>query len=324
MKNENNVKQKILDLIEETVSVFERRGTDQYRIRCPFCGDNQKDPKDAHCYIKCSQDPTEPILYNCFKCPAGGILGKSFLERLGINSPDIKMLNATYNKLVTYKPATVEVLTGSPNLDSNQLDYIEYRLGTGFTYQDLDNFKVVWDINLVKPHISNRATLENLPNNNDSITFISDDKTMLLSRSFSDNGQRWKKQRMFGGDIRSFYTVKSMIDLFTEGPITVNIGEGVFDVLAVYKNYNSGDNSLYLAVLGKDYEIAIDYILSKGIVGKNVDVKVYIDSNIDPKATRRQFKKYKWMFNSISILRNGKADDFGHKAEEIFPIELRV
>ena len=61
----------------------------RYRIRCPICGDSQKDFKDSHCYIKCSDDPNEPLLYKCFLCNAKGMVNEDFLKMLQIKGDDI-------------------------------------------------------------------------------------------------------------------------------------------------------------------------------------------------------------------------------------------
>ena len=46
----------------------------QIRTRCPFCGDSQKNINTGHLYLRINPDDNLPIVYNCFKCPAKGIL----------------------------------------------------------------------------------------------------------------------------------------------------------------------------------------------------------------------------------------------------------
>ena len=56
-------------------NVFIRKVNDvEYQTRCPYCGDTQKNFNDGHLYIKINPNDNLPIVYNCFKCPAHGVL----------------------------------------------------------------------------------------------------------------------------------------------------------------------------------------------------------------------------------------------------------
>ena len=87
---DNEIKRKVLNAIKDHVDVFIPKSSIQYVIRCPLCGDTDKDPTHAHCYIKCSNDPLEPLQYNCFLCNNNGRIGRYFLDKLGIDQDLIK------------------------------------------------------------------------------------------------------------------------------------------------------------------------------------------------------------------------------------------
>jgi len=250
----NDIKQRVLDEIQNHSTVFKKVNSIQYRIRCPICGDSQKDLNDSHCYIKCDfNNPTEPLLFNCFKCNESGKVTSSFLRKLGIKSDLInKIDNQRFNKIGSITKTNIELITGVPVINSKQIAYIEHRLGNGFTLEDFDKFKIIWDMNSVFPYITNQRIKNTMPSNNDSITFLSDDKSVLLTRSFSDEGDRWRKITLFSSGNKSFYTIKTTLDLFTQDSIIINIAEGVMDVLSIYKNFND-ENSAYIATLGSDY-----------------------------------------------------------------------
>ena len=59
------------------------------RTRCPYCGDSSKNQNTGHFYIRISPNDNLPILYNCFRCPAKGILDKDTMELLGITDRDL-------------------------------------------------------------------------------------------------------------------------------------------------------------------------------------------------------------------------------------------
>lgn len=308
----NEIKELIMNEINEKSINFSQVGPSQYRIRCPICGDSQKNIKDAHCYIKCDYtDPFEPILYNCFKCNSSGVVNEYFLKQLGIDNPIINENNNHRYNRVSFKKANVDVVTGDVNLDSAQAYYVNHRLDRRFTKEDFEHFKIVWDINILKDYITNSRVIRNLPNNLCSISFLSDDKSVLLSRSFDNNGERWTKLKLFPSEGKSMYTLKYPFDVFnTDSPSILYIAEGIFDILSIY-GMNDITNSAYIAVLGSDYGSGIEYAISKGIIGKSINVVIFIDSDIDHRKLSYSLKKYKWMYNRIDIAQNTIDKDIG-------------
>lgn len=321
----NDIKHQILDEIEKRVDVFSKVSAIQYRIRCPICGDSQKNLRDAHCYIKCSYDPNEPLLYNCFKCNSGGKVNSAFLEKLGVKSELTKKLdNQRFNKIALWKNIDINIMTGEPVIKSPQVKYISDRLGDGFTKEDIERFKIVWDLNAILPYITDQRVRNSMPNNMTSISFLSDDKSSLLTRYFSDDGSRWRKIKLFPSENRAFYTIKTTLDLFTPDDIEVNIAEGVFDVLSIYRNFNECPNSVFVASLGSDYISAVDYVIGKGIIGSNVIIKVYIDDDVNERSLKYRLKKYKWIFKDIYIYRNIKSKDVGVTTDKIKLVERKI
>lgn len=325
----SDIKHQIMDEIEKNSDVFIKASSIQYRIRCPICGDSPKNPKDAHCYIKCSYDPNEPLLFNCFLCNAGGVVSETFLEKLGVSS-DLRnqINNRRFNKIASLKNFHDAINIVSPNasdaLASPQARYITSRLGEGFTIDDFENFKIVWDLNNIFPYITDRRIKNSMPSNMNSISFLSDDKSSLLTRYFSDEGSRWRKIKIFPSENRSFYTIKATLDLFTNDDIEVNMAEGVMDVLSIYKNFRSCDNSVFIATLGSDYISGIDYIILKGLIGYNVTLRIYIDSDVNERDLKYRLKKYKWLFNNIYIMKNIKSKDVGVTIDKIKLVESKI
>ena len=317
----NNTKQFILEKIKSRAEIFHKINDIQFRTRCIFCGDSQKNLKDAHMYLKCSYNPNEPIFYNCFKCNASGKVNKYFLKKLNIDTSLIK--DELLNKLSYNKKTNVNIITGNPIMNSPQVDYTEYRVGEGFTYDDYDQFKIIWNINSLIPYISNNRIKHILPSNDTSISFLSEDKSTILTRYFNDNIGRWKKTKLFPSENKSFYTIKSDINLFSKDNITINIAEGIYDVLSIYKNFNTGNDSVYLAALGSDYESALQFAINTGFIGKNILIKIYLDSEIDLDELKIQLKKYQWLFQKILIYKNIKYKDFGTTIDKIKYIEYR-
>lgn len=319
-------KQKILDAIMASshVPIFKRASSIRYRIRCPICGDSQKDFKDSHCYIKCSDDPNEPLLYKCFLCNAKGMVNEDFLKMLQIKGDALNLVKSQrYNKVRSITESNVDIITGTPVIDSPQVKYIENRLGKGLDIKDFDRFKIIWDIGSIIPYISDKRELNMLPSNMNSISFLSDDKRMMLSRGF-DNDSGWRKITIVQSDEKSFYTIKTMLDLFSKDIITVNIAEGVFDILSVYKNFSNNKNDVFIAILGSDYLSGIEYAICKGIIGSNINVRIYVDTDQNVDKIKKQMKKEKWLFREIKIIRNSKSKDVGVRINDINLLEDKV
>lgn len=320
-----DIKHQIINEIQQKVNVFKPVPPIRYRIRCPYCGDSQKNPRDAHCYIKCSPDPSEPLQFKCFLCNRKGIVRKDFLDLLGVDPKLSEQIDRQkYNRISAFRENNdLKMIIGEPNLASRQVKYIESRLGPGFTLDDYDRFKIIWDMKGIYDHITDQRVINTMPSNLDSVSFLSDDKSMILNRSFQDE-YRWRKIKLFPNDITSFYTIKVTLDLFTKDPIVVNIAEGIFDVLSIYKNFTDTPNSVHIATLGSDYTAAVDYAISKGFIGSNIILKIYYDSNISGKKVASQLKQYKWAFGGIFLYKNIIGKDVGVKREEIILSETRV
>lgn len=319
-------KMKLVKIMEMNLPIFTKRSDIRFSIRCPICGDSDKHPEHTHCYIKCGYDPNEPLLYKCHLCNAKGKVDKWFLQQLGLTDKSILELvsDVKYNKIGSIKYNDIEILTGDVNMNSNQVKYIENRLGKGLSIEDYDKFKIIWDLNNIYDLVPVKVK-NSLPNNTDSISFLSDDKSTLIIRTMKeDSSERWRKVRLNDSDNRVFYTIKTMVNLFSQDKIYVNIAEGVFDVLSIYKNFNTGDNSAYIATLGSDYIGAMDYAVMKGFVGSNIIIRIYIDSNISEKDLLKKLKNHKWKFNSIYVYKNIIGKDVGVKIEEIKLAEFKV
>lgn len=320
-----SIKMQILDKIEEVSPVFHRVGENQIRIRCPVCGDSRKDPYKSHMYLKCDLTSNEPILYNCFlaNCNAHGKVDKEFLEKMGIAVEGMEIFdNTIFNKIRSLKSMDIDILTDDVDMNSMQKKYIEHRLGGGFTPDDYKRFRIVWNIENIATRLSNQKTIDRLPSNQNTISFLADNKSYLITRTFAeDNG--WRKIKLFDyGNI--YYMIESSFNLFTDEDVYINIAEGIFDILSVYKNFNTGTNSAYIASLGSDYISALQYLIAKGLFGKNTHVRIYIDSEINKKMLAYKLTKFKWLFGKISIFANIKYKDVGVTIDRIKLIESTV
>ena len=318
----NDIKQQVLQEIEKAVPIFIRSSPIQYRIRCPICGDSQKNRRDTHCYIKCSMDPTEPLLYYCFKCNAYGRVNRMFLEKLGIDGDILGALDKRhYNRIQTIQTVNDEMILGTPSLESKQVKYMQKRLGVNFTEEELAHMRLVKDIWYMRAFIGSTGARNALPGNDHAIAFITEDRAVMAIRSFLDEEGQWRKMKLFPSEMKSFYTIAGTINPFEE--CIVNIAEGIFDIISVYKNFPS-ENAAYIATLGSDYISAVDYAVMKGLVGNEIHLRIYVDTDVNEKELVTMLKTYRWMFGSITTLRNVKSKDVGVPIDEIELVERTI
>jgi len=321
----NEIKRKILNAIEDKADVFIKKSDIQYLTRCPICGDTDKDPTHAHCYIKCTYNPTEPLQYNCFLCNNNGAIGKYFLDKMGIDKNTINEYTSDmkYNKLPSLKDSK-DLELSELDMSSDQIKYIEYRIGKGLSIEDYNKFRIVPNISDLEKYITSVKVKHTLPSNRNSISFLNDDNSVLLTRLFEDiDNKRWNKKRLFPSNNKSMYTIKIQLDLFTEEEININISEGVLDALSSYKNFSEGI-SINLAVLGSNYIDGIEYMIAKGFIGDNINIRIYVDDNINIKQLKNDLKSYKWIFKSINIYENILYKDIGTHVEKIQLKEYKV
>lgn len=305
----------ILKEIENSVQVFYPAGLNEYRIRCPFCGDSQKNFKSAHMYLKCSRDETEPIIYHCFKCNKSGKLNNDFLKLLNIKV-EIDENNFINNRLFNFKNHKIDL---SNELIQSSINYIKYRLGDGLTQDDYLKFRIISLENL-KEIFKNKRIVNTLPTDNDVISFITEDNSTIIMRSLFDNKYRWRKIELFNDGVQ-VYTIKTQLDLFTKNEIEIHITEGIFDAISAYKNFRT-KNSIFIAVLGSDYKKGINYCIDKGIIGSNIIIKLYLDQDINENKIKKEIKSLKWIFGEIHFYKNAVDHDLGVTFDKIKLIEV--
>lgn len=251
--------------------MFKHMNTYEYTCACPYCGNNKQ-----HCYVKIDTATDSPVVFWCHICTAHGRVGRDFLERLNL---DINVPKYTGSApLDTNKGVSIKVIgdTVTDRDDTSRISqYILSRVGHYPTLEELKMFQYVGN--------PRKYATDYLGHSGGSRTFMNRHWFKMTNGNITgrwkdDNTDfRWmnyKTYRVKGGGL---YTFKKGID--TSKPITVVIAEGIFDVIGLYYNGNI-DNGVFIGVAGKGYERGIKHILSKGIFGDSVSVRIYRDPNV--------------------------------------------
>ena len=286
----------------ETGLFTKRSGVGQYVSKvCPFCGDAKN-----HMYVLIKQDDDNtPVLYNCFKCNAHGIMNADFLNYFGIDNIEIPRIKGKRriqpNGVNNAVPDLLDFEKDTEMIGMSR-DYIHFRVGVFPSDNELKMFQIVGnpcgyidaylggDMNGIKNRIWFR-----LSNGN------------IIGRSIDpDNSFRWKKRNYVGNDRGGgIYLIKNQFDPYQT--ITICVCEGVMDAIGLY--YHSDvTNGVFIACMGRDYSLGLKYAIDMGIFGASVAIRIYKDSDV--KDVWIPYK-YSMMFKSVSVYHNAIGKDYG-------------
>lgn len=288
---------------------FKKQSGQEYVCTCPFCG------KRKHCYVIFDLVGDKPLLFNCFRCNTSGIINQKFLEYFGLEDmtiPKMKVLKkidvanaiSNTNKVVMF------------NMDNKKKiqlfkDYIEYRVGVVPTVDELIQFQLI-----TEPGMYAREYLGENYNDNwfDTSVWFKLDNGNIHGRSLVDDENRWLKFKSRRISSTGTYSIKNAFDI--EKDVNICISEGIFDSIGLYY-YNKQielNNCVYIACLGKNYEIGIKNAIRKGIFGDSVNIRIYKDSDVENVWVNQDYAN---IFKSISIYKNMKDKDYGVNIDNI-------
>lgn len=325
---------------------FKKVHEGQYRMRCPFCGDTQKNMNEGHLYLKIDLDTDYNIAYNCFKCgESSAFITEELLNLIGCDAKlkdellNMKKSSRSYKKesLIMnfdYKIPDIHIMP-------NKLNYISDRLGLSFTDEEYKNMKIITSLydflatNQIKERPFNNYVLNILQR--DYVGFLTNGNSHILFRDVTNkNKLSWIKYPITKDSRlnKVFYTIKQdPIDIFTEEDITINLSEGVLDCLGVANHFNyMGTNTMNIAVGSNRYSGIILFLIKLGLVGDNIIINIFADNdemfNKDKKRKNKVYpssfsflkanlKKYRPLFKKINLYHNIKQKDYGIEKKDI-------
>lgn len=275
-------------------------------INCPFCNKEGRLDTNRHMYISLGYND-KPPQYNCFKnSKHRGLLTKNALNEMTNYSPLIndELLNDIQSNTKTnniYYKNTINELQYYPfkiPLPSNniyieeKINYINNRLGLNLSLNELVYNKVIFSLkefliyNKIQTITRSQNTIELLDkyfigflnNNNSVITFrnICKDDNILP--------QQLQKRYIYYTILEKIqnghYIIPSTCDIYKH--ITLNIAEGIFDILSIFYNLQKAnrENNICVAIGGNAYLKTIQYFLETiGLI--DLEIHIYIDNDID-------------------------------------------
>ena len=268
--------------------------------RCKYCSDS-RNPNQGHFYISCITED-EPAFYNCFKCPAQGLVTPSKLMEWGIYDSNFLLeltehnkrvlkysKNKKFNNNIIYRINNRTVT--DDKLTAYKLKYINERLGTHLTYEDCIRLKILLnlgDLFRQNPNITPTRypdIIDQIDSN--FVGFISIDNAFVnfrnlgLAKVHKSIDKRYINYNIFNkfDNTQRFYTIPNQFDLFK--PVELHIAEGAFDILSIYLNLRKDmRNGIFTSIGGNGYKGIIRYFLVDMMI-PNLVIHIYPDNDID-------------------------------------------
>lgn len=311
--------------------------SDQIVLRCPLCGDSKKSLTKARFYVKINLKADEPILYHCFNCECSGILTPSILRSLKINDLQInsgllRYNNSTIgkvNKSLGIKNNDFNFLIPRPQEDEKtvrKLDYINKRLGTNMSIDELVRLKVIFNLGeFLKVNEIENITVKKeqaLLLHNEYVGFLTAKNEFINFRDITGKNKRYVKYSIFKNleNTRKMYVIPNNIDLLSTKRVTINLAEGVFDILSIWNHIydRETDNIVYSAVCGSGYITVVKYFLQMGLFG-DVDINIYSDNDHEPSFYKDMIKEVDDWINKVTLYYNDTRGekDFGVSKDKI-------
>ena len=346
------IKQDIIQALFNRPVYTKQVNNEEFRTRCPYCGDSQKNLNTGHMYIKINVEDNFPIVWNCFKCNEHGILTAETLALLEIDNVDLRSevtsLNRTSDKVSAFRflnnVKTIFFDYEIPKITrGKKTEYSEKRLGHSINDEDLRKMKIITSFreflihNKVKELLCDTAMAFRIEDH--YVGFLSYGNSHILFRDITGKeNYRWIKYPITqeSKEGRLFYSIESSVDLFTDEKIIINLAEGPMDILSAYSNLGyDKENIMNIAVCGKQYVSMINYLTSIGFVGDNICLNIFADNDKEFNKNKNNvpmtinlfknmLKKYKHLYGEVNIYYNEKSKDIGVPISEIIINKTKI
>lgn len=279
-------------------------GGKEIQCRCfnPSCEDCYDYRSKGHLYISIP-DNTKPSVYNCFKCGYSGVVTHNTLLEWNIFDQSIgeeiykynssiktNKVNDKYFNRITYR--VFNTITRDDQVSKIKLDYINNRLGTNLTFDEVRRLKIILNLydTINENGIKKLTRDQNIVNQLDQnfLGFLSIDNAFVNMRRLCDKGlvyksidKRYINYKLFDkfDSSERFYVIPSIIEnIYAPKRIKINIAEGPFDILSIYLNLRNREEGIYIAGTGCNYfSIALYCLEVFGII--NAEIHFYQDTD---------------------------------------------
>lgn len=308
-------------------------GKKELVLRCPYCGHTSSAGK-KHMYIGLS--PDKPFMFNCFKCEAGGLVNRTFLNLLDIRDEELIQAIDIHNKemrlsrgnsyssnRIREPQVAYDAFEVNYDIYPDKVNYINGRLGTNLSVSEMMNMKIIFDFSFFKRQImrylgATESDFERIQR--DYVGFLSVNNTSLSMRCIRQTNSKYRYLicKLDDSDIyNKAFCIPSSIP-YTSDRIMVHIAEGQFDIISIYNNMTNRSTGVYFAAAGNKYSAILKYILSKGIM--YMDIHLYFDNDQAGEIAKRQIEYF--IKNNIAFFRGSRVFAHVNQADKDYGVSI--
>lgn len=317
-------------------------GEVRVKTRCVLCGDSHKDPNKKRLYIICDpNDPSESVKYICFNCGEYGELTPEMLSMIVGDDYDLIQLLKRINKCAHSDSGTLKVNKYRNNKEINviippprrtqttvkKINYLNERIGYQIPIEDYPRLKLVFsmseflEINKIMVQSKYKKFIQLY--DRDYVGFLSVKNEYVILRDITgENDFRYVKFNLFGmeSNAHSFYTIKNGVNTLSQEPIKIIAAEGPIDILSIVYNIYGGiiPDCIFMSTNHGAFYNPLLYYINKGIVGSNVYLEIYRDSDsiMNYELLKKQIRVYT---KNYRVFHNAIGKDFG-----VPPVEFEL
>ena len=344
---DTSIKESIIQQLSQLPVYIASSNGIQHTVRCPYCGDS-RNPTHGHFSIRIDPaDPIDPMLYNCLKCPASGIVTAQTLSDIGLEVDSsiisglskITQASCKVHKITMIKTEQYDIPVSSmTEIALDKLIYLNTRLGTNLSITECAYMDIILDIEEFMFHnkiesiyMGNEVSRKMLRFiNQHYIGFLSKNRNNIAFRyidnldtsGFDKPPRRWLKCKinLRNMDTNSFYSPPAKIDIMYTHDINLHIAEGPFDIISIMRHCRISDNNDYFyAVCGFGYSNILTNVIRMGL-NSGINLHIYADKDKSDFEIIQQLDKTKlleWV-SHFYIHRNGSGQkDYGVPEVEI-------
>jgi len=306
-------------------SEVRRYGGLEHRVRCPYCGDSEKNSSSSHFYVSL----TAPYYFRCVRCETMGLITDKTLrdldlytqtsreDRRSIYHDNQVALKAAGRTLGKRSYETGRFINNSRYVEnsSGKYDYIfEYfsnRTGITDREQILNKFNIIMDpYKYAKQH---EITLRE--NHQDGISFLVSDGTAIVTRHIRNikGKKRYTNEKIQMSEFSMmYYTINTDFGATKNNYLDLYITEGIFDIINVYQHViKNDDQAMFVGSNGKQYTNIIRDAQKR--TGLPLRVHIYSDADVPASFHKKKIgeiaPKNKTFLDSVTIYYNNDAKD---------------
>lgn len=298
-------------------------------VRCPYCGDSRKSNSSSHLYFNIDTNSDKFLQFYCQRCKTKGFTNSELLRNLSLYDQNLiigidkvgkenSKINRKKFRSSIYKRKLKIPVSKDSKSNRLKLAYINGRLGTKLTYEDLPKYKIILSLYDLLDYnkITFTTCKKGMEDTLDScfIGFVSFDNNYIVMRNLSKtalNGMRYHNYNIFNNydNTKKFYIVPQAVDVM-QLSTTVVITEGIFDLLSVYFNYEEHNNQkIFTSVCGIGYNNVIQELIRLGFL--DINLKIYGDNDQDIKLYKNLRSEFSPFINKVELYTNTAYKDFG-------------